>query len=368
MWLVSLVLVIQTFTLEKGETWESLFQRAGLSYRESYVLAESLGKFISPTRRWPGEELVVCRDTAGIKWMKYFTRDAGYFIDTGLVVTRIPERQILTYIQGVVDTTSLYEAVLARGGTPYLVYQFTEEIFPWEINFHVEVRRGDTFEILTYKRYVEDRFIGYGTILYARYGDSEAYYFEPYDGYYEPSGRSLQRMFLRAPLSYVRVSSGYTKYRYHPILHVVRPHYGVDYVAPLGTPVRAIGSGIVKYVGWRGGYGKQVVISHPKGYESYYSHLSRYAKGIRKGVKVKQGQIIGYVGSTGLSTGPHLDFRIKHNGRWINPLKLKVPHVRILKGKYKSMFTKHKREIDLIRRFYRYRGCLWLLGEIGITK
>jgi len=178
------------------------------------------------------------------------------------------------------------------------------------------------------KYYVGDVFVRYGRVLYAQYEREgrrhQAAYFEAEPGkgdYYTPQGESLRKALLRSPLKFTRISSGYSRSRPHPILGVNRPHLGVDYAAPSGTPIWAVADGTVVSCGWNGGYGKLVVIKHPKGYQSSYGHLSGYAPGMARGKAVRQKQVIGYVGSTGLSTGPHLDFRLQKDGVYRNPLK-----------------------------------------------
>lgn len=173
---------------------------------------------------------------------------------------------------------------------------------------------------------------GYGAILVARYQGKEiskdAYLFKLANGnsgYFDADGKSLRRAFLRSPLNYRRISSFFTNSRFHPILKRYRPHHGIDYSARYGTPVVTIGDGTVQYAGWKGGYGRFVSIRHNSTYTSTYGHLSRFGKGVVRGSRVKQGQVIAYVGSSGLSTGPHLDFRITRNNSFINPLKLSVP-------------------------------------------
>ena len=172
----------------------------------------------------------------------------------------------------------------------------------------------------------------YGKVLAASYrsGNRElmAFYFEDADGYgdyYTPDGSSVRRTFLRAPVKYRRISSRYTKRRFHPILKRVRPHEGIDYAAPTGTPVWSVADGTVIYRGWNGGFGRLVKIRHNNGYVSFYGHLSRYGAGLKVGAKVSQRQVIGYVGSTGLSTGPHLDYRLKIAGHFVDPLRVRFP-------------------------------------------
>jgi murein DD-endopeptidase MepM/ murein hydrolase activator NlpD len=185
--------------------------------------------------------------------------------------------------------------------------------------------------VVVEKRYREGEFKGYGRILAARFVNQDT----PYEGflledggrgeYYTADGKSLRKAFLKAPLDFRRISSGYSNARLHPVLNIVRPHHGIDYAAPTGTPIKAIGSGTVVAVARTKAAGKYVKIRHMNGYESAYLHMSRYARGIRSGQKVAQGQVIGYVGATGYATGPHLDFRMKRYGKYLNPSRVTNP-------------------------------------------
>ncbi len=181
--------------------------------------------------------------------------------------------------------------------------------------------------------YAEGEHVGYGDILSAEYAQSEethqaVLYFNDQGeriGYYAPDGSSIKKIFLKSPMRFARISSRFQLKRFHPILKVRRPHLGVDYAAPRGTPVRSIGEGVVIFAGRRGGGGKTIKIRHNAIYQTNYLHLNGYARGIRKGKKVKQGQVIGFVGSTGLATGPHLHFEFYKNGRFVDPLRQKFP-------------------------------------------
>ncbi|HEX6323707.1 MAG TPA: peptidoglycan DD-metalloendopeptidase family protein [Vicinamibacterales bacterium] len=202
------------------------------------------------------------------------------------------------------------------------------KIFEGDIDFASDIQRGDRFEILFEKVLRDGEYAGYGEILGAVVENDgrrlTAIRFEGADGragYYDEKGRSLTRRFLRAPLDIAaRITSGFNKRRLHPVLGTYRPHLAIDYGAPYGTKVVSVAEGTVVSAGWAGGGGKQVRIRHAGGYESYYLHLSAFGPGIRAGVRVKQGQMIGRVGATGTATGPHLDYRLKKNGQWINPL------------------------------------------------
>jgi len=242
--------------------------------------------------------------------------------------------------------TSLFEAMDQVGEGDTLVMDFAE-VFAWEIDFHTDPQPGDRFEVVVEKYYVRDAFVRYGRIIYAEYEREnrkhQAVYFEPVaqrGDYYSPQGESLRKALLRSPLKFTRISSGYSRSRPHPILGGNRPHLGVDYAAPVGTPIWAVADGTVVSCGWNGGYGKQVVIKHPKGYQSFYGHLSRFAPGVARGRSVRQKQVIAYVGATGLATGPHLDFRLQKNGVYRNPLKEISPRAPSLRQEQMPEFQK----------------------------
>lgn len=226
---------------------------------------------------------------------------------------------------------SLFASVQALSEGPELAVAIAS-LFAWQVDFAKETRSGDGFRVVVEKRYRDGKFWDYGPIAAAQYrysgGTREAYCIpvgEQGRKCYDAEGRSLHRSFLRAPLAYSRVSSKFTHRRFHPVLGIFRPHEGVDYAAPTGTPVWSVAEGRAAFVGRRGGNGNMVIVSHPGGIQTYYNHLSRFARGLRRGSPVRQKQVIGYVGSTGLSTGPHLDFRIKKGKRFVDPLKADLP-------------------------------------------
>jgi murein DD-endopeptidase MepM/ murein hydrolase activator NlpD len=238
----------------------------------------------------------------------------------------IPVDQYWVRVSGEISS-SLFDAMDDLGEKDSLIMDFAD-IFAWEIDFNVDPQPGDRFQMVVEKYFTGDVFVRYGRILYAEYRQEarthEAVYFEGpgiRGDYFTPQGESLRKALLRSPLKFTRISSGYSRSRWHPILGGYHPHLGVDYAAPQGTPVWAVADGTVASCGWNGGYGKQVVIRHAKGYQSMYGHLSGYGPGISRGKVVRQKQIIGYVGSTGLATGPHLDFRLLKNGAPRNPLR-----------------------------------------------
>jgi murein DD-endopeptidase MepM/ murein hydrolase activator NlpD len=205
------------------------------------------------------------------------------------------------------------------------------DIFAYDIDFTSDLRRGDTFEVVLEELYRDNVFKGYGKILYARFtNDGDRYEAFRYEvngrgEYFRPDGNSIKKTLLRAPLRYRHISSFFSRSRFHPILRIRRPHLGVDYAAPRGTPVSAAGDGVVFNAGRTRQYGKQIFIRHSGGYTTCYGHLSAFARGIKKGARVTQGEIVGYVGATGYATGPHLDYRVKLDGKAIDPLKMKLP-------------------------------------------
>ena len=236
----------------------------------------------------------------------------------------------MAILEGVVQE-NLISAILEAGGG-YQVAMDLEEIFGWQINFFKDLRKGDTFKILVEKIFSEKEFYGFGKIKAATFmnrGEKlAAVFFKPEGGrggYYTPDGRSLKKQFLKSPLKYTRISSGYTQKRFHPIYKRNLPHQAVDYAAPRGTPIHAISDGKVLSLSVNGRSGKHIKLRHRNGYESSYSHLSGYATNISRGKKIEQGQVIGYVGSTGAATGPHLCFHLRKNRKSINPLTFKSP-------------------------------------------
>ncbi len=226
--------------------------------------------------------------------------------------------------------SSLFAALASFKEDPKLIYSFAD-IFASKIDFNTETRFGDSFELVFEKYYKNNQFVGYGKILVARYnskevGPLEGFYFGQ-DGneaaYFDHRGYELGESFIRSPIPMARVSSGFSYNRLHPVLDIVRPHLGVDLAAPMGTPIMATSDGRVNFANWKGGFGKLIILDHGGGYQTYYAHLSGFAKNITAGARVRQKQIIGYVGSTGISTGPHLDYRMAQNGVFTNPFNVK---------------------------------------------
>jgi murein DD-endopeptidase MepM/ murein hydrolase activator NlpD len=334
-----------------GDTLETVSRR--LAGGEWVAWRDALSGEIDPKRLRPGtvfegtrrpngtlEELRVSLD---MRSELIFNQRAD-----GIGCNRI-EREVVSEVvrlEGEV-TSSLFGAVEAAGGRPALAVGLAE-IFRWDVDFLRDLRQGDRFVVIVDEQRIGGEFYRYGTIFAARFVNRgivmNAVIFPDNDrrlGYYDLDGSPLRKMFLRSPLKFSRVTSRFSMNRYHPVLKRRMPHYGVDYGAPTGTPVHATADGTVTLAGRNGGAGNMVRLRHPNGYETNYLHLSRFGNGIRRGARVSQGQVVGYVGSTGLSTGPHLDYRVKLNGRWINPLAISSPPVKPLEEGQLERFLVH---------------------------
>ena len=262
------------------------------------------------------------------------------------------ERHIET-ASGIINS-SLWNSMVESNTDPNLALSLSD-IYAWTIDFF-GIQKGDHYKVVYENVYVEGKCIGIGRVLAAsfnHYGkDNYAFYFvqDSVGEYFDNLGKSLRRAFLKAPLNYRRISSRFSNSRLHPVLKIRRPHHGVDYAAAAGTPVMAIGDGVVQYARWdnKGG-GNTVRIKHNSVYSTAYLHLQKYGPGIKSGVKVKQGQVIGYVGSTGLSTGPHLDFRFYKNNKAVDPLKVESPPTDPVKDSNLEQFNIEREEwLDML--------------------
>jgi len=244
-------------------------------------------------------------------------------------ITEVVETRVMTF-SGVVRN-SLWESAAEAKMDPNLIADLAE-VFAWQMDFSREVQAEDRWRLSVEQKIVKGQPVGWGSILAAEYQNENQKLVgilyrvnENQTGYYSPEGVSLRRMFLKSPIRYGRISSRFTTKRFHPILQYNRPHLGVDFAAPIGTPIRAVGDGVIAEAGVRGGAGKMIRIRHNSEYATAYKHLSGFAKGIHSGSRVQQGQIIGYVGNTGLSTGPHLHFEFFQGNRYVDPLGKKFP-------------------------------------------
>ena len=322
-------------TVQPGDTLESIARRlAGKDWpRWRTALSQEIDpRALLPGTRFSGrlspsdrlETLVVTLDLR----TEIHLETEG---DT-ISATRIerPIRSEIVRFEGVIES-SLFGAIDEIGAKPELAVRMAD-IFQWDIDFLRDIRKGDRFVALVERHSIDGEFFGYGTIYGVRFINNgkelNTFAFAGADGtigYYDLDGAPVKKQFLRSPLKFSRITSRFSLNRFHPVHKKRMPHYGVDYGAPTGTPAHATANGTVTFVGRNGGAGNMVRLRHSNGYETNYLHLSRFAKGVRKGARVSQGQVVGYVGSTGWSTGPHLDYRVKKNGQWINPLLISSP-------------------------------------------
>jgi murein DD-endopeptidase MepM/ murein hydrolase activator NlpD len=348
-------LTIVTGRVPKRGTLAGALRGSGVSPELVETVARTLRSVFDLRGARPGDFYALIRDNSDQLLSFEFQRGRAevYRIernDVGNLVasreTAQLERRVLQ-LGGVVKR-SLFDAMTDLGESPALVHAFTD-IFAWDFDFSTQARPGDEFRLVFEKFYDKDGFVRYGRVQAAEYRaarhDFVAVWFEDESGsgaYYTPDGNAMRRSFLAAPLKYSRISSRYTMSRLHPILHARRPHEGVDYAAPTGTPVWAVADGEVVFAGWGGGFGQLVRVKHTNGYISSYGHLSRFARGLHVGQRVAQKQLVGFVGATGLATGPHLDFRLARNGRFVDPLRMKIDSGEPVPPRSRSRFAKVK--------------------------
>lgn len=325
-----------SYIVKPGDTFAGILSKFNIPENQAVNYYQSL-KSVGFTAIFPGDSIVLSKDdNKNLKtcsllsklhyWYHLYHRDSTLHVEK----KPIEVTKYHCVVKGTLET-SLSEDMFKVGVGDALVFKFAD-IFAWDINFFIDPRKGDKFEVLFEKNFREGRFIGYGSILAAKYvnGDKTFYAIAMKNkngkvNYYDINGKSVQKQFLKAPLRFRRISSGFSYRRKHPILGIYRPHYGIDYAAPRGTPVYSAADGIVRFSGVKGQYGNHIRISHGASYQTYYGHLHRIQHGIKPGAYVKQGQLIGTVGATGLATGPHLDYRMKIGSRFINPLTVSVP-------------------------------------------
>jgi murein DD-endopeptidase MepM/ murein hydrolase activator NlpD len=336
-----LTTVLTEGELEPGDSLASALRRSNVPNSAVHVVTREASSVYNFRRAQPGHSFVLTQDLEGrvldFRYRQSTTESIHVFLDGDEYVARRENAKLtprVSRVAGIVNS-SLYGAIVELGEEPQLANDFTD-VFAWDVDFSRTTRPGDEFKVLYERLYYtaddgSEIYAGPGRILAARYGgevgEHTAIYFEQKEGrgaYYRPDGTSVERQFLMAPLRYTRITSGFTQARRHPILKITRPHHGIDYAAKHGSPVWSVANGEVIYRGWAGGFGNLVKVRHDDGYVSYYSHLSRFDK-IKVGDRVEQKQVVGYVGQTGLATGPHVCFRIAKNGSYVNPARILSP-------------------------------------------
>lgn len=333
--------------IERGKTLAAALSSV-ISPREIYDLVQSARGIYDLRNVMPGQPFRVSLTPDGrlrtfayaideLRTLRVSKREGGLHSD---IASRQYEVRVGT-AAGAIES-SLFETIDAIGEKDELAMELSE-IFAWDIDFNTSIQRGDTFRVAVEKLYLDGELRRYGRILSAEFVNSgrtlRAVRFEGADGkgaYYEPSGQPLKKAFLKSPLRFTRVSSSFSRGRFHPVLHVTRAHYGTDLAAGYGTPVRAIGFGTVVTAGTQGGYGKLVVVRHANGFTSYYGHLSKIL--VRSGQRVSQSDLVGLVGATGLATGPHLHYGIMKNGAWADPMRIQSPPAEPLRAEDRPAF------------------------------
>lgn len=337
--------------VESGDTIDSVSQR--LAGDDWTVWRDALITELDPRRLIPGTQFEgICSSGGELESLRVvLDRRTELLLEKSgdeVSIARL-QRPISSEVErlhgGV--SSSLFGAVDAAGGHPELAVRLAE-VYQWDMDFLRDVRAGDEFVAVVDRQTVEGTFYGYGSMYAARYvNDGKTMDAVAYPdangriGFYDLEGTPLRKQFLRSPLKFSRITSRFSMSRFHPVLKKRMPHYGIDYGAPVGTPVHVTADGRVSLVGRNGGAGRMVRVRHTNGYETNYLHLSRYGPGVAKGARVAQGDVIGYVGSSGWSTGPHLDYRVKLNGSWVNPLAISSPAVEPLKGDRLERFLSH---------------------------
>ncbi len=355
----------QEVTVKSGDSIAAIFSRFGIPPQQLHALLEQGGPAEHLKKIYPGKTLrIISSAEQGLIRLSYPIDQLSSLevarIDDGFEVstlTSTPEFRSQN-ANGVIDS-SLFIAA-GKAGLPDSLTMELAGIFGWDIDFALDIRKGDRFTVLYEEMYVDGENIGNGTILAAEFINQgkryQAIRYTDAGGktdYYSLDGKSMRKAFLRTPVDFSRISSGFSLGRKHPVLNTIRAHKGVDYAATTGTPVKATSDGKIVHRGRKGGYGNTIILQHGNKYSTLYAHLSKYRSDLTTGSRVKQGQIIGYVGSTGLATGPHLHYEFRVDGVHRDPLRVKLPGADPLQAKYRADFDKKAdalmAQLDLVR-------------------
>jgi len=349
--------------IKSGETFDKILNSYSIDKEQVVAIKENLSKKININKLNTNQRIQITIDQTNNKIKEFIfqisntekiilskTNDISKFNEEVLVLKL---NKKIIYKENVI-LQSLYKAATDQDIPPNTIIEFAR-IYGFQVDFQRDIRKGDDFQMM-YEIFVDknDKIIQTGEILYANLKlsgqDNSLYYFDKKDveGHYNKNGKSVQKALMKTPINGARLSSSFGM-RKHPIDGYNKMHRGTDFAAPKGTPIMASGNGIVKKAGWCGGGGNCVKIKHNSTYETVYAHMSKFARGIKKGVRVKQGQTIGYVGSTGKSTGPHLHYEVIVNGKKVNSQKLKLPSGKVLKGKDREYFETAKIKLDVLK-------------------
>lgn len=339
----------QEYSVEKNETLSDILLNLGIPANSIFNIVDEAKSVLDVRKIVAGNVYHSFTNDDSISTLVYFVYEKSprKFVvfnlrDSISVYESEKEVTVIESQKSAVIDQSLYVSLMESDASPELAIKLSQ-IFAWQIDFY-HLQKGDNFKVIYEELFVDDKFFAIGQIKAAYFDHyGKEFYAIPFTQdsvyqYFDEKGNSLRKAFLKAPLEFGRISSRYSKSRLHPVLKTRRPHLGVDYAAPTGTPIRTTGDGIVVEAGYNSGAGRFVKIKHNSVYSTMYLHMSKYAKGIKKGVRVTQGQVIGYVGSTGLATGPHVDYRFFINGSAVDPLKVELPPSQPIKKEYKTAY------------------------------
>jgi len=354
---------IYNHKIKSGETFDKILSDYSIDKEEVKILKESLLKKININKLNTNQKIQITLDQTNNKIKEfifkisntekiYLSRDDENTKFNQEILTIKLDKKII-YKENII-LQSLYKASTDQSIPPNTIIEFAR-IYGFQVDFQRDIRKEDKFQIM-YEVFIDKnkKVIETGEILYANLKlsgqDNPLYYFneEDHEGHYDKNGKSVQKALMKTPINGARLSSSFGM-RKHPIDGFNKMHRGTDFAAPKGTPIMASGNGIIKKVGWCGGGGNCIKIRHNSTYETVYAHMSKFARGIKNGVRVKQGQTIGYVGSTGKSTGPHLHYEVIVNGKKVNSQKLKLPSGKILKGNKRELFETNKIRLDVLK-------------------
>lgn len=327
----------QDFTVRNGDTLTSIFKRAGLSSRDAFLVSDAVKETNALKRIYPGQTLSFVINDHQLHKLKHIRNQLESSMitatDQGYRVKEIEKQPDITprFVKGTIENSLFLDA--SRAGLSDRMIMELAAIFGWDIDFVLDLRQGDHFNLVYEEKFLDGKKIGEGNILSAQFvNQGETYTAIRYtdsngdSSFYTPQGDSMRKAFLRSPVDFARISSSFKTRRKHPILGLTRAHKGTDYAARTGTPIKAAGDGKIIWRGKKGGYGNCVIVQHGGNITTLYGHMNNYRKGQKNGSRVRQGDVIGYVGQTGLASGPHLHYEFRVNGVHKNPQTVKLPH------------------------------------------
>lgn len=346
----------ETETVKSGDSLSLIFQRAGLSDRTLYEFMSSNDEAKQLKRIHPGHQIDFQIEDKQLLALRYKNSPLSSLnfkkTDTGFTSN---QEQRQPDIHTAYREATIHDSLFMAGKKAQLDANLIMElanIFGWDVDFALDIRQGDSFKVLYEEHFLEGEKLGNGPIMAAEFTNQGKTYkavrYQDKKGnahYYTPEGHTMRKEFLRTPVDFGRISSHFNLRRKHPVLNRIRAHKGTDYAAPRGTPIRAAGDGKVVHAGKKGGYGNTVIIQHGQTYKTLYAHMSKFRRGVRNGSRVKQGQVIGYVGSTGLATGPHLHYEFYVNGAVRNPVTVKLPKANSIAKSERARFMQQTRQV-----------------------